>query len=244
MSPADPNPDGATAVSDDRKEHDRIRRIYEDTYNQERYQRRWSGVGPLVIHARKWEELRLLLAGLGLPRPGARVLDLGAGPGIDCIELDALGWERGGILALDLLASDLRAARARLPGLSMVVADASRLPLGDGAADLVLQSTMLSSVLDARRRAAIYAETARVLKRGGAFLSYDTRYPNPWNRYTRPVSAAELRGAFPGWRVRTFSLTLLPPLVRRLAPLSAGLVRALERVPVLRSHLLACAVKP
>ncbi|HEV8200063.1 MAG TPA: class I SAM-dependent methyltransferase [Candidatus Polarisedimenticolia bacterium] len=235
----EPNPRGS-----DPEEHARIRRLYEATYREERYLRRWSGPGPHLIHRGKWEALRPLLASLGLPRQDALVLDLGAGGGIDCVEMDRLGWPRSGIVALDLVAPDLRAARRQLPGLPAAVADATQLPIGDARVDLVFQSTMISSVLDASRRSAIYAEGARVLKPGGAFISYDTRYPNPWNRNTRPVSAAELRGAFPGWPLRLRSVTLLPPLVRRLAPISEGLCGAFERLPFLRSHFIACAVKP
>jgi ubiquinone/menaquinone biosynthesis C-methylase UbiE len=172
------------------------------------------------------------------------VIDLGAGMGRDCVEFERLGFERDGIVAVDLVAPDLRTARAELPWLQLAVGDASRLPIGEACADLVFQSTMLSSVLDGRLRAAIYSEARRILKPGGAFVSYDTRYPNPWNRHTRPVPAAELRAAFQGWPLRLKSLTLLPPLVRRLAPVSADLCRILERLPFLRSHLLACAIKP
>jgi len=241
MSGAETTPGGPDSG---RGERERIRRIYEETYLENRYRSRWSGIGPHLIHEGKWEILRPLLADLGYARPGARVLDLGAGSGVDCEELDRFGWDRAGIIAIDLLRGDVGRARTRLPWLSGAVGDAARLPILDAAVDLVFQSTMISSVLEDRLRAAIYAEAARVLKRGGAFISYDTRYPNPWNRYTRPVRPGELRRAFPGWSLRLTSLTLLPPLVRRLAPLSTALCRAGERFPPLRSHLLACAVKP
>jgi len=83
-----------------------------------------------------------------------------------------------------------------------------------------------------------------VMTPGGIFLSYDTRYPNPWNRHTRPLPAPELSRAFEGWFMETWSLTGLPPLLRLLAPWSLPLCRALESVPVLRSHLLTLARKP
>jgi SAM-dependent methyltransferase len=241
MVGADPEPGSRRTEPE---EHSRIRGLYEATYREERYRRLWSGPGPHLIHRWKWEALRPLLASLGLPRQDALVLDLGAGAGIDCVEMDRIGWPRSGIVALDLVAPDLRAARRQLPGLPAALADAAQLPIGDARVDLVFQSTMISSVLDAGLRSAIYTEAGRVLKPGGAFVSYDTRYPNPWNRNTRPVSAAELRGAFPGWPLRLRSVTLLPPLVRRLAPISEGLCGVFERLPFLRSHFIACAVKP
>jgi len=45
-------------------------------------------------------------------------------------------------------------------------------------------------------RARIFAEVRRVLVAGGVFLSYDTRYPSPRNRNTRPLRARELVQAF------------------------------------------------
>lgn len=236
-------PEPARSEDDrDRREHERVRGLYEGHYTQDRYRRMWSGPSVRIIHEGKWKTIQAVLGVLrGAPEP---VLDLGAGVGIDCVEFDRLGVERGRLVAVDLVAKDLRAAPVRLPGLLATLGDASRLPFRDGSAGLVFQSTMISSVLEPARRAAIYAEVARVLRSGGCFLSYDTRYPNPWNRHTRPVRLGELRRAFPGWTVRSRSLTLLPPLLRVLAPLSVGLCRGLEALPPLRSHLVAWAVKP
>lgn len=227
----------------DRREHERVRALY-DHYDQERYRRLWSGPSIQIMHERKWEFVRRLLAGLGGPERTSPVLDIGAGAGPDCVEFDRLGFPRHAIVAVDLVRKELRAASRTLPGLPAAVGDASRLPFRDGTAGLVFQSTMLSSVPDPDRRGAIYAEFARVLRPGGCFLSYDTRYPNPWNPLTRPVRLAELRRSFPGWRVEARSLTLLPPLLRALAPASRALCRTLESLPPLRSHLIAWAVKP
>jgi hypothetical protein len=65
------------------------------------------------------------------------------------------------------------------------------------------------------------------------------RYPNFRNANTRPVGPAELRWLFPGARMRLTAVTLLPPLARRLGPLTASAYGPLHAVRPLRSHYLA-----
>ncbi len=83
-----------------------------------------------------------------------------------------------------------------------------------------------------------------VLRPGGAFISYDMRYPNPWNRHTRRLALSELRSAFAGWKLSTESVTGIPQIIRPLSRVSLQLCRLVEAVPIFRSHLLAFARKP
>jgi hypothetical protein len=83
-----------------------------------------------------------------------------------------------------------------------------------------------------------------VLKTGGAVLWYDFFLPNPYNKATRPVGAGALRRYFPGFRHVLGTLTLLPPLARRLGPLTSVLYPVLGKVPALRSHHFGLLVKP
>ena len=76
----------------------------------------------------------------------------------------AVGKGRGGILS---------------PGADLRAGDASRLPWPDASFDLVLQSTVFSSILDSDMRRAVAAEMRRVLKPGGLILWYDFFYNNP-----------------------------------------------------------------
>lgn len=228
-----------------RAERDRITRVYE------RYQRLGLGEGPwrdgpAARYTRdvKWRALEDMVA----TRPGwstdSWVVDLGAGrrselanPAIKARPAMA------SVLALDLLLGCTRAL-ARQPGVHPVLGQAAFLPFTSGSIAVVYQSLMLSSVVDTRLRGWIYSEIARVTEPGGLFVSYDTRYPNPWNPDTRPVVLRELREAFSGWRQRHRTLTGLPPLLRWFAPASRALCRAVEWVPPLRSHRLFVAEKP
>jgi len=77
-----------------------------------------------------------------------------------------------------------------------------------------------------------------VLGPGGVVLWYDFTL-NPRNRDTRGINRDELRVLFPGLRPRIRRVTLAPPLARLIAPRSWLAAELLERVPVLRTHLLA-----
>jgi ubiquinone/menaquinone biosynthesis C-methylase UbiE len=185
-----------------------------------------------------------ILADEGMKLEEAWIVDLGAGDGKDLATFRELGARGDRLVALDVLPEVAGIARRHHPWMSCVAADSASLPLRDGHFDLVYQSTMISSVLSHERRAQILAEVLRVMAPGGFFLSYDTRYPNPWNRNTRPLRVRELRQAFAGWRMKVWTLTALPPLVRLLAPVSLAACRALEALPVLRSNMLALVRKP
>jgi SAM-dependent methyltransferase len=226
-------------------ERDRVRRVYEAYESDPYYAKIWGpGEETRFRIARKWSEIERLLRREGIELERSRVLDLGAGGGWDSARFVALGVPYANIVALDLIGQYALLTRRAHPRMKAVVADATLLPFPDGSFDLVYQSTMLSSVLDAGRRTAILGEARRVLAPGGLFLSYDVRYPNPCNPNTRPLRARHLRLAFAGWRLRIKSVTALPPLARLLAPASLLACRLVEAVPALRSHLLAVARKP
>jgi SAM-dependent methyltransferase len=98
-----------------------------------------------------------------LPPPGRLTLDIGCGEGRVARDLTALGHH---VRAFDASPSLVDAARAADPSLKVSVADATALPLDDGAADLVVSFMVLMNVddLDAAVR-----EAARVLEPGGRF---------------------------------------------------------------------------
>jgi len=227
------------AVGDGLAEQARLQTVYRGYDSDPRYKRIWSGAAARFELEHKWQEIARVLAEEGVRVETARLLDLGAGGGADCERFRGLGFRADRIVAVDLLAEFARGARASHAWLTSIQADASRLPFRAGSFDLVYQSTMISSVLDASWRKRILGEVDRVLAPGGLFLSYDTRYPNPWNRNTRPLTASELRGAFTGALVKVRSTTPIPQLMRLFMRLSDAACRALQKIPPLRSHLLA-----
>jgi hypothetical protein len=89
----------------------------------------------------------------------------------------------------------------------------------------------------------IAQEISRVLAPGGALLWYDFAVDNPRNANVRGVKKRDIRELFPELAGSIKSLTLAPPLARLVAPRSVMLAMMLQRVPFLRTHLMAVLVK-
>lgn len=172
---------------------------------------------------------------------GLRILDLGCGRGLRLSEWRDWGSDPDSMVGVDLMESLVGAARRSFPDSHWLVASAHQLPFQHGQFDVVTQAMTYSSILCPDLRRAMAAEMWRVLRPGGLILWYDMRYPNPWNSHIRPVGMRELAALFPVPPIECHSLTLLPPLARRLPP---GLCRVLEHLPWLRSHALALFRKP
>ena len=124
------------------------------------------------------------------------------------------------------------------PGADVRLGDASALPWDNAVFDVVVQSTVFSSVIDAAMKWSIAGEMLRVLKPGGFILWYDFRYNNPWNPHVRGVGWREIKSLFPDRRRRLRRATLAPPLARRLVPLTWIGSLALEGLRFLNTHYI------
>jgi ubiquinone/menaquinone biosynthesis C-methylase UbiE len=100
------------------------------------------------------------------PARGASVLDIGTGTGIVPHALGSRALELSGVTGCDRSAGMIRAARARMPALRLVAADAATLPFRDSAFDVATASFVLSH-LQSYETALI--EAHRVLRPGGTF---------------------------------------------------------------------------
>jgi len=228
-------------------------RIERDRINAE-YQRRakeidpdlyapWKAAELLSVTSRRRMAATLLRRASVFPNPGDQCLEIGFG---------TLGW-LGELLTWGLRETDIhgieldsiRAGRARaaLPSADLRIGDATELPWPDQSFQLVIVSTVISSILQWEVRCLIASEAARVLAPRGALLWYDIAYNNPSNRNVRKIDRRELRRLFPNLRGEARSITLAPPLARLIAPRSWPLAVMLETLPMLRTHLLAVLVK-
>jgi SAM-dependent methyltransferase len=175
------------------------------------------------------------------PLADLRILELGCGEGALLRSLLHYRADARKLEAVDVDIGKVGRARASLPDVRLAVGDIASLPYRDGAFDLVFAFTVLSSVLDERARRRGAAEALRVLRPRGLLLVYDF-WVNPLNRRVRPLRAGELRDLFAPRPVEMQRVTLAPPIVRALGGRSR-LCGPLERLPFLRTHLLAAVMR-
>lgn len=171
---------------------------------------------------------------------GDQLLDLGCGTGEIAELMRPLGiWVTG----VDLRPEAIAVASARYPEADWRVGSADELPFGDSTFDVLVLSTLVSS-LSPGLQESVAREASRVLRPDGFVAWYDLRYDNPRNRAVRGVGRQRIAELFPGWLQTLRSITLLPPLSRRLGPATALMYPALHLIPQLRSHLVGGLYQP
>lgn len=228
-------------------EPERIRQAYLRYEADPAVRRRWdpANAGTRAIHAERREALRDLLAAEGrLPLARQRVLDVGCGSGEVLASLVDDGAEPDLLYGVDLRADAIDEARRAHPGMHWQSGNAERIELPSASFDLVLAFTVFSSILDDAMARNLAAEIARLLRPGGALVWYDFRYASPYNANVRAMTAARIAQLFPGWPSTMRTLTVLPPLARRLGRAAPVLYPLLARVTPLRSHRLGLMRRP
>jgi ubiquinone/menaquinone biosynthesis C-methylase UbiE len=174
---------------------------------------------------------------------GLKILDVGCGSGALLRHLCDFGADPGKCFGIDIIDKRLENAKRLGPNLGLAFASGAQLPFGDETFDIVLQFTVLTSVLAPHLRQAISREMLRVLPRGGRFIWYDFAYNNPRNPDVRGIGRREIRQLLPGCRLRFWRVTLAPPIGRLAVRLNPFLYRALSELHLLRSHYLCVAEK-
>jgi SAM-dependent methyltransferase len=224
-------------------ELDGIRRTYAG-YEASGRERLWDRSNPGI--ARCSTEARAAVVALlarSVPHDAGRVLDLGCGDGSLAHDARAAGigstWN-----GVDLRPEAVAQAAADHPWGRFEVAAADALPFEPDTFDAVAATVLFSSLPSRTMEADVAAEIGRVLKPGGWLVWYDLRYDNPANPAVHGVSRARLRELFPGWQAELRTLTLLPPLARRLGRLTPVAYPVLHALPVLRSHLVGRLRRP
>jgi ubiquinone/menaquinone biosynthesis C-methylase UbiE len=177
------------------------------------------------------------------PKAGDKCVEVGFGSVGWLGELISWGVPETDICGIELDSVRAKRAQELLPLADLRVGDATVLPWKSGTFQIVISSTVFTSILDPDVRGIVAGEINRVLAPGGALLWYDFAVNNPSNPGVRRVDRSELKRLFPQLRGGIRSITLAPPLARFLAPRSWVLATLFEAIPLLRTHLLAVLVK-
>ena len=190
-------------------------------------------------------ELLSMLSQNGVDRlETKKILEIGCGTGYWLRAFLQWGALPENIFGIDLLAERIEQARKLCPhGVLLECGNAAALDFPDSSFDLVLQSTVFSSILDLVMKQRVAAEMLRVTRQNGFVLWYDFHVNNPRNLDVRGVSKDEIRQLFPGCHVHLRRITLAPPIGRFVGRYSPLLYTLLSRTRILCTHYLGLIKK-
>lgn len=221
---------------------------------RERYARRaacdgwrYNLVNPAVwqsIHERQRKTLQLFcrLGWHDLSR--VTLLEVGSGTGGNLLELVRFGFAPRNLQGIELLEERYVQAREALPpALHLIQGDACAVDMPGESQDIVLQSTVFSSLLDDAFQQRLANTIWRWVKPGGGVLWYDFTVNNPRNPDVRGVPVERVRALFPHGRIQAQRITLAPPIARRVTAVHPSLYSWFNTLPPLRTHVLAWIAK-
>jgi ubiquinone/menaquinone biosynthesis C-methylase UbiE len=190
-----------------------------------------------VRAGRKRAAAALLRRAGAFPVEGDPCLEIGYGQIGWLSELIEWGVRAPDLAGIEINAERAAVARRRLPDADLRIGDATALPWDAAFFQLVIASTVFSSVLDADVRARIAGEMWRVLRPGGSVLCYDLTVRNPANPHVQGMPVRAFRQLFPAGDLQARRVTLAPALGRFVAR-SWAVSTCLEAVPWLRTHVV------
>lgn len=168
-----------------------------------------------------------------------RILEVGCGTGLWIRDLIRWGVNPARITGVELLPERAVEARRLCPAeVSIHCGNAATLAFPADTFDLVIQSTVFTSILNREVQKDLAREMLRVLKPGGFILWYDFHLNNPRNPDVRGVTRYDVQRLFPQCHIQLAPITLAPPLVRLLAPVSWLGCHLLSLVPFFCTHYL------
>lgn len=180
--------------------------------------------------------------GLG-PIINKNILDVGCGSGNILgyfLQCDVLSENLFGI---DLLCVRIDEARRLYPKMSFWCGSAESLPYCDRFFDIIIQSTMFTSILDSTMKKKIADEMLRVLKPDGIIIWHDYRFNNPLNKDVKGIRKKEIIELFDHCHFSFKLMNLNPLIARPLSQLSWKLCEFFEKVIFLRTHWLVTIKK-
>jgi ubiquinone/menaquinone biosynthesis C-methylase UbiE len=228
-----------TAGKDSNKlEENRIRKAYASRRRSDLYS--FFNPGNLfLVQGRERRVLHLLKKYGFVNLEEKKILEVGCGSGFWLREFIKWGANPANLTGIDLLPNRIVHAKQVCPGpVTLICGDAAQLDFPKASFDLVVLSTVFTSILDYEMKQQITREVMRVLKPGGLTFWYDFHVNNPKNPNVRGVGKKEICNLFHGCQIKLWRTTLAPPISRLVAPYSFFLCYLLEKIPFLNTHYI------
>jgi ubiquinone/menaquinone biosynthesis C-methylase UbiE len=229
------------------RETERLAGVYRHYRDNPAVQESWSEENAgnrAILHERRRRIQRLFHEGNYGPLDNSLILEVGCGSGNVLAGLLEYGAAATNLYGVDLLPERVQAARGKYPDIHFSCANAERLDFDDNCFDLILVFTVFTSILDSVMAQNVAQEIDRVLSQTGAILWYDFRYNNPRNPHVHGMNLPSIQRLFPEYTHQLQTITLLPPLARRLGKLTPFLYPLLAAISPLRTHYLGLLQKP
>jgi len=181
------------------------------------------------------EEIRRYFSISSLRIEHSRILDFGCGIGARLLEFYRVGADIENLYGFDCNPERLQKARQLMLPSNIFFGDNAHVPVADNSFDIVINSTMMSSILDDNEACTISKEFTRILRPNGIIVWFDLAIDNPFNPNVRSYSRTAIKGLFPDFHIIKQKKLCLPPL-----PITNGLpysvLSLLHFVLFFRSH--------
>ncbi len=173
-----------------------------------------------------------------------RAFEAGCSTGYNLRQLVQWGARPEHIAGIDLNPEAVEYCRSRSREVRVHLGSADAISEPTGTFDISLAFTLFSSVPDDAVAAGIGGELLRITRPGGLILVYDMRRKSPRNPNVHPISKQDLRRWFPGCRMLSRSITLAPPVARRVGSVAPWFYGPLAAIPPLRTHTMTIVRLP
>lgn len=190
------------------------------------------------------ELLTLLAKNFGCDFPLKKYLEVGCGTGNNLSQLISFGVEPKNLTGNDIYEPSLEIAKNRLPS-CVELRQGNFVDLKyEKKFDVILFSTVLSSILDTDLRKECINKAYDLLNKDGIVVIYDFTYNNPKNKDVQKVVFHDFFS--PGCPKYSKSsvkrITLAPPIARRLENFPF-LIKLFEKIKILNTHMICCFKK-
>lgn len=164
-----------------------------------------------------------------------KFIEIGAGTGINIDFVKRLGFSDRNVFANEINPGRIKILRKKFPEINVIEGDALDLSFKESF-DIVMQSTLFTSVLDEGKRELLAKKMFSMLRDGGIILWYDFIFNNPRNPDVRKVTKNDIIKLFPqANRIIFKKVTLAPPIGRMIGDLYSFF----NYFKFLRTHLIA-----